>query len=92
MADRRWFFHSFSRHQTLSQDIRILTYPGNPRPAVSSKSNLPCRLERLEELIGLKEGPDAQRIQNPQCDKKQEYIPREGNPFDLLDGAVPESL
>ena len=45
-------------------------YPSDPGSTIGSKTDLPRRLQRLKELIGLEEGLDAQRIQNPKCDEK----------------------
>ena len=52
------------------------TNPSDPRAAVFSKGHLPCRLERLEVLVRLKKGGDAQRIQEPECDQEKEDVAR----------------
>ena len=50
------------------------TYPSDPCAAVLTKSDRPSWLERLEEFIGLEEGPDAQRIQDSECDEKEKDV------------------
>lgn len=64
----------------------LFPYPGDPCSAVSSKRYLPCRFERLKELIGLEEGLDAQCIKDPECEQKQQYVLRNRHLFDPFYG------
>lgn len=56
-----------NRHSWL---VCLFAYPGDPCSALSSKRYLPCRLERLEKFVRLKEGLDTQRVKNPECEQK----------------------
>ena len=47
-------------------------YPSNPGIAGLAKSKLPCRLERLEELIGLEKGAQGQCIDNAEGKQERE--------------------
>ena len=49
----------------------MAAHPCDPSTATLSESYLPTRLQRLEELIGLEEGPNAQRIDNSVCDEEE---------------------
>lgn len=55
-------FLSYQHHTESEMDDRIAAYPGQPRAALGTKSQLPRWLKRLKELIGLKEGGDPKGI------------------------------
>lgn len=48
------------------------TYPGGPRTTLSTESDFPCWLERLEVLIRLEKSFDRQRVDNAECQKSAE--------------------
>lgn len=52
------------------------TYPCNPGATVPAKSNPPCGLERLEELVWLEERPDKQGVSDAQGQQQEEDVRR----------------
>ena len=61
-------FLEFSQSMRHGDQCGIAAHPSDPSTATFSESYLPCRFERLEELIGLEEGPNTQRIDDSKCD------------------------
>lgn len=51
-------------------------YPCNPSATVPAKSNPPCGLERLEELVWLEERPDKQGVSDAQGQQQEENVRR----------------
>ena len=49
-------------------------YPSDPGSTVLAEGYLPGRLERLEVLIWLEEGPDSKRIEDSKCQQEEKYI------------------
>ena len=62
-------------------------YPSYPGTAIFSEYHLPCWLKRLEEFIGLEEGSDGERIENSECDQKEEDVLRRGGLRDMLESS-----
>ena len=70
----------------------IFVYPCDPGATILSKGDLPSWLKGLEVFIRLEEGLDAQRIENPECDKEQEDVLRCRYLLDPLHGASPKTF
>lgn len=70
----------------------LFAHPGDPCSTVSSKRHLPCRLERLEKLIRLKECLYTQGIENPKREQKEENVSRNRHLFNSFYGVSPETL
>lgn len=64
-----------------------MVYPSDPGSTILSERDLPSWLEGLEVFIWLEEGLDAQRIENPECDKEQEDVLRCRYLLNALHGA-----
>lgn len=58
-------------------NVRIKTYPCEPRAASGPKGQAPSRLQRLEKLIGLEEGGQIQGIEQPKNDDVSQWDGRE---------------
>lgn len=67
-------------------------YPGDPCSTVGPECDLPRWLKGLKVLVGLKEGFDAQRIQNPECEQEEENILRDGDLLGPLSDASPNNF
>ena len=79
-------------YQPLLSLLTAIAYPGNPRSTICSKGDLPSWLQRLKVLIRLEERFNAQRIENPECDKKQKDVLRSRNLLDPLHSASPKTF
>ena len=75
-----------NRRRKPSSEKGRSTYPSDPCAAAFSKSDRPSWLERLKEFIGLEESPDAQRIQDSECDEKEQDVLRGRNSLGALEG------
>ena len=69
-----------------------IVYPSDPGSTTLPERDLPSWLERLEVFIWLEEGLDAQRIENPECDKEQKDVLRYRYLLDPLHGASPKDF
>ena len=77
-----------NRQRKSSREKGRSTYPSDPCAAVLAKSYRPSWLERLKELIGLEEGPDAQRIEDSKCDEKEKDVLRGRKSLRALKGKL----
>ena len=76
ILERRWFLHSYIRIRMIAAFPLIMfsTDPCHPCTTVATEYYLPCWLERLEKLIRLKEGDDAERIEDAKGDQEEEDV------------------